>query len=75
MRSMMPMVGMVVLGLVFVIGIIIFGASMESAYVETNQTAQNLTLIPYEIQAAWWGGAALLVMIMGVAFALYHFWR
>lgn len=75
MRDALPIIGMVVLGLVFVLGIMIFGAAMESAYVETNQTAENLTLIPYEVQSAWWGGAAIIVMIIALAFALFMFRR
>lgn len=70
----MPIFLLVVLGLVFVIGVIIFGASMQSVYVETNYTAANLTVVPYEIQSAWWGGLAILVMILGVGFALWYFW-
>jgi hypothetical protein len=75
MRSSLPMFGMIVLGLVFVIGIIIFGSAMQSVYVETNMTAENMTLQPYMMQSAWWGGAAILAMIIGIAFAFYTLWR
>jgi nitric oxide reductase large subunit len=73
--SIMPIIGLVVLGLVLSIGVIIFGASMQSAYVEGNFTAENETLIPYEIATAWYGGAAILVFILAIMFAFYYFMR
>jgi uncharacterized membrane protein len=75
MRSTLPMIGLVVVAFVFVLGAIIFGAAMQSAYVETNQTKENLTLVPYEVQSAWWTGAAVLALIVAMAFAFYYFWR
>ena len=74
MKSTMPIIGLVVLALVFVIGVVIFGAAMQSVYAETNYTAENLTLIPYELQYSWWVGASILALIIGIAFAFYYFW-
>jgi hypothetical protein len=72
--SLMPIIGLVVLSLVIVTGVFIFGMSMQAAYVETNYTAENLTLMPYEVQSSWWFGVAALMMILAMGFVLWYFW-
>lgn len=72
--GMMGIFLLLVLGLVFTIGVIIYGAAMQSVYVETNYTAENTTLIPYETQSAWWMGLSALVLILALGFALWYFW-
>lgn len=74
MKRASPMIGMLVVSFVIIIGVIIFGAAMQSAYVETNQTKENLTLVPYEIQSSWWIGVAIFTLIIAMAFAFYAFW-
>jgi hypothetical protein len=70
----MPVIGMIVLALTIALGVFIFGVSMQSAYVESNYTAANQTLIPYQLANAWWMGVAILVCILGMGFAFWYFW-
>jgi len=72
--SLLPILGLVILSLTIIIGVIIFGASMTSAYIESNYTATNSTLIPYEINTAWWVGVAAILLILALAFSLWYFW-
>ena len=72
--SLMPIFGLIILSLVFVIGVIIFGVSMQSAYVESNYTAEYTTLLPYELNVAWFTGAAILAMVIAMGFAFWYFW-
>jgi hypothetical protein len=72
--SISPIVGLVVLVLTIAIGVIIFGTSMQSVYTESNYTADNQTLIPYQMATAWWGGVALLALIVAFGFIFWHFW-
>jgi amino acid transporter len=72
--SLMPIIGLVVLVLTITLGVIIFGTSMQTVYVESNYTAENLTLMPYELATGWWSAVALLALILGVGFAFWHFW-
>jgi uncharacterized membrane protein YjgN (DUF898 family) len=74
--SLMPIIGVVVLAFVIIIGVIIFGASMQSAYLEAGNTseAEDKTIVSYDIQYGWWLGVGVLLIILGIAFALYYFW-
>lgn len=72
--SLMPIFGLVVLVLTITIGVIIFGTTMQTVYIESNYTAENLTLMPYELASGWWSAVALLILILAVGFAFWHFW-
>lgn len=74
MRSPLPIFAMVALALMIVLGIVVFGASMASVNAETNQTAVNATLIPYEIQYGWATGLGLLALILALGFTFWYFW-
>ena len=73
--SIMPFLGLIVLVLTISIGVIIFGTSMQTAYVETNYTAANLTLVPYELAFSWWSAVAILLLILAIGFAFWYFGR
>jgi len=73
MRSPLPIFALIALALMFVLGIVAFGASMSSVDAEMNGTATNATLIPYQIQYAWWFGMGILVLIIAIGFALWNF--
>lgn len=73
-RSTMGFMGLIVLAAVFFLGIVIFGAAMSSANIESNYTGEEQTLVLYESQYAWWGGAAMLALVMSIGLALYYVW-
>lgn len=72
--SLMPIIGLVVLVLTITIGVTIFGVSMQTAYVESNYTAGNLTTVPYELATGWWTAVAILALIIAIGFVFWYFW-
>lgn len=72
--SLMPILGLIVVVLTITLGVIIFGVSMQTAYIESNYTAGNLTVIPYELATGWWAGVAILALIVAIGFVFWYFW-
>jgi len=67
------------LGLFFVIGVIIFGSALQASDYEASNSTGNMTattnqtITAYSINYAWWGGMALLVMLLALVTVFWHF--
>lgn len=75
MKSTLPIIALISVALIFVLGIVAFQAAMMEVNAETNFTRVNATLVPYEIEYGWFGGMALLALIIALGFVFWHFWR
>lgn len=80
MKSLTPIFGMLVVAFILVIGVIMFGSALQAVdYEASNNTGDmtattNQTVQWVQISYAWWGGAAMLIFILVIGFAFWHFW-
>jgi heme/copper-type cytochrome/quinol oxidase subunit 2 len=72
--SMLPLFAMIILAVTISLCVILFGASMQSEYIESNYTAGNTTLIPYEIHFGWWTAVTIIIIVIAFVFALWYFY-
>jgi hypothetical protein len=81
MKNAFGLMALVGVAMFFVFGTIIFGyALQESDYEASNSTGNNTpytnqTVNVFSISTAWFGGIAILLLILVVGLVFWSFWR
>lgn len=79
MKSVLPIFGLVILSMVFVLGAVMFGEAMKASdYEASNNTGNmtentNQTLTISAVETTWFAGLGILVLLLTLGLIFFRF--
>lgn len=79
MKSVLPIFGLVILSMVFVLGAVMFGEAMKASDYEASNSTGNMTentnqtLTISAVETTWFAGLGILVLLLTLGLIFFRF--